>query len=273
MNPFQRELRQVLGAARGVQNLGGDHAQANIRPSLARTISQNHLSVRTGPAGAMTFSMPGQRGVGLAVVGGRGDSTQYMGDFLRRGAQAMRDLSQTRSGQTMIQGLNAYSRRNQRQLHSEPAMLIAPVQEGAHGVVGSSAAPRHMAGARGGTLVNWDHLDQAHPAWGDRTNNAVLIGHEGVHALRRTQGQNFNSNGLVAPAAQAQRMEELQTSGLASTPTPINENRLRGELGVRPRWNYGGLTPARGFFGRLRDNVATRALYAGGNWLRGFTGW
>lgn len=262
------EAAQMVRAARAVTGRVGGNPNAPLNAGLSNVLARHRLRVRPGPDAATTLSPVGTPGIGLAVP--QNTPTADFGDmayqtrFLQRGARAIEHLQDTFVGSALVGGLNRYTGAQAGQLHNHPAMTIAAVQQAAEGIVGSSAHEVHVAAGRGGTQVSWDMGQVETPAWGTLTNDTVLFGHEAIHAYRRTRGENYFTNPRGAVGTAIQRREELETTGLSASPNPINENLLRGAMGVRPRLDYGGLQPAPGWLERGR-----RAARAIGNWTLG----
>jgi hypothetical protein len=262
------EAAQMVRAARAVTGRVGGDPNAPLNAGLTDVLARNRLRVRPGPANATTLSPVGTPGIGLAVA--QNTPTAEFGDmayqtrFLRRGARAVAHLQDTFVGSTLVGHLNQYTRAQAGQLHNEPAMTITAVQQAGEGIVGSSAQEVNVAAGRGGTQVRWDMAQVENPSWSTLTNDTVLLGHEAIHALRRTRGENYFTNPRGAVGEEIRRREELETTGLTASPNPFDENLLRGAMGVRPRLDYGGLQPAPGIVERGR-----RAAHAMYNWAMG----
>lgn len=264
-NTIARASR-AIDAARSVTGIIGGNANGALSQNLVSTVARHDLTVRDpgGLGGLAMLSPRNHRGVGLAITPHGGDVAQAT-RFLGRAGRALENIGRTNVGTTLLNGLDAAAVTHAGQFNNSPTVTLSAVHPIAEGVVGSSAAPHFAGGGRGASSVSWDMAQSENPAWNQLTNDSVILGHEMTHGWRRARGENYftNPRGVVG-ADNISRREELETSGLTPSTTPVNENMLRGALGVRPRHDYEGLRPDPGYMERGR-----RVMSAWVEWNRG----
>jgi len=255
-----------IHAARAVTTQTGGNANGALNQNLVGAIGRRNLTLRDpGGLGGVTMLSPrNHRGVGLAVTND-GAGLNHVTNFLDRAGRTIQNLDRTNAGRTLLTGLDTETNNHAAQFHNSPGVTIRAMHPLAEGN-GSSTDPRFENAGRGASVVAWDMSQQENAAWGQQTNDNVILGHEMIHAWRRTRGENYftNPRGVGGPH-DIQRMEELETSGLSPSPTPVTENRLRGALGARPRTDYEGLRPEPGYMEQGR-RIASAML----EWQRGF---
>jgi len=240
--------RAITGAIRG--NVDGV-LDAGIQDAV---INQNLRLRNSGGYNIATLSVAGHHGVSMGVNHQTGDAHDTA-EFLNRGGAAINRLAATNVGTTLLQGMDNRARAMAGQLRGAAVMTMMKRADGR----GTSMQAVRVANNRGGSFLRWDMTQQADIGLNQLQSDSVLLGHEMVHAWRRARGDNWFTNPpLGSTEVDRKREEELETTGVVPSPTPVNENMLRGAMGIRARFDYTGLSPEpndRQRYDRAREGI------------------
>ncbi len=230
----------AVNATRAVTGKINGNVDGVLDVGIQDAVIRQNLRLRNnGGYNIATLSVAGHHGVSMGVNHQTGDA-HATAEFLNRGGAAINRLAATNVGTTLLQGMDDSARAMAGQLRGAAVMTMMKKGNG----VGTSMTPVRVANNRGGSFLRWDMNQRADDGLNQLQSDSVLLGHEMVHAWRRARGDNWFTNPpLHSTETDRKREEELETTGVVPSPTPVNENMLRGAMGIRARFDYSGLSP------------------------------
>ncbi len=230
----------AVNATRAVTGKINGNVNGALDVGIQDAVIRQNLRLRNnGGYNIATLSVAGHHGVSMGVNHQTGDAHDTA-EFLNRSGAAINRLAATNVGTTLLQGMDNRARTMAGQLQGAAVMTMMKRGDGR----GTSMQAIRTAHGTGGSFLRWDMTQQADVGLNQLQNDSVLLGHEMVHAWRRARGDNWFTN---PPGGSSEddrkREEELETTGVVPSPTPVNENMIRGAMGIRARFDYTGLSP------------------------------
>lgn len=230
----------AVNATRAVTGMINGNVNGVLDAGIQDAVINQNLRLRNnGGYNIATLSVAGHHGVSMGVNHQTGDAHDAA-EFLNRSGAAINRLAATNVGTTLLQGMDNSARAMAGQLRGAAVMTMMKKGNG----IGTSMQAVRVQNNRGGSFLRWDMDQRADAGLNQLQSDSILLGHEMVHAWRRARGDNWFTNPPMGSTdADRKREEELETSGVVPSPTPVNENMLRGAMGIRARFEYDGLMP------------------------------